>query len=43
MEAGLLPPAVLDEGADEGAREWEWQDRHSCFAYVQTFRKEGLL
>lgn len=43
VEAGLLPAAVADEGADDAAREWEWTDKHSCFAYVQAFRKEGLL
>ncbi|GAA5838566.1 hypothetical protein JCM9279_003281 [Rhodotorula babjevae] len=39
VDAGLLD-APLDE-ADEGR--WEWRSKHSTFAYVHQFKKEGLL
>lgn len=43
-EAGLLPaPPAETEAASGGAGGWEWTEKHSCFAYVQAFRREGLL
>ncbi|GAA5944360.1 hypothetical protein JCM3775_002896 [Rhodotorula graminis] len=39
VDVGLLDPPV-DEG-DEGR--WEWRTKHSTFAYVHQFKKEGLL
>ncbi|GAA5907745.1 hypothetical protein JCM8208_005505 [Rhodotorula glutinis] len=39
VDAGLLDPPVNED--DEGR--WEWRDKHSTFAYVHQFKKEGLL
>ncbi|GAA6032047.1 hypothetical protein JCM8097_003403 [Rhodosporidiobolus ruineniae] len=40
-EAGLLDPRDPEKGEEEG--EWEWQEKHSTFAYVHQFKKEGIL
>ncbi|BGP28745.1 hypothetical protein JCM10296v2_000481 [Rhodotorula toruloides] len=40
-EAGMLDLHVSSKGEELG--EWEWQDKHSTYALVQQFKKEGLL
>ncbi|BGO96530.1 putative pyruvate dehydrogenase kinase [Rhodotorula toruloides] len=40
-EAGMLD--LPDPGKGEEPGEWEWQDKHSTYALVQQFKKEGLL
>ncbi|GAA6007321.1 hypothetical protein JCM11491_003088 [Sporobolomyces phaffii] len=42
VQAGILDSSEGDEGGDERG-EWEWQDPHSLFSYIQQFKKEGLL
>ncbi|GJN92229.1 hypothetical protein Rhopal_005259-T1 [Rhodotorula paludigena] len=39
--AGLLDPPDADKDEEEG--EWAWRDKHTTFAYVHQFKKEGLL
>ncbi|POY71163.1 hypothetical protein BMF94_5473 [Rhodotorula taiwanensis] len=40
-EAGMLDPPDADKGEEVG--EWEWQGKHTLFAYVHQFKKEGIL
>ncbi|TNY23219.1 hypothetical protein DMC30DRAFT_414412 [Rhodotorula diobovata] len=39
IDAGLLDPPA--DASEEG--EWEWRAKHTSFAYVHQFKKEGLL
>ncbi|GAA6006695.1 hypothetical protein JCM10207_005024 [Rhodosporidiobolus poonsookiae] len=41
FEAGMLDRPDPAKGGNEG--EWEWREKHSTYAYVHQFKKEGLL
>ncbi|GAA5844474.1 hypothetical protein JCM3766R1_007136 [Sporobolomyces carnicolor] len=46
VSAGILDPlrpSSENEADLEQEGEWEWNDKHSLFSYIQQFKREGLL